>query len=172
VLLSFPDTSAFQNLQNICLLSACYDFGLRSGDETWTYTSFSLCTSVQHPYASLRTEFVSFWFLAYPTPLLWKYGRYSLPKHHFSFIGLHSIISQKKVLLYTSLFTELCVQWSKKLINHLKVTYSKERSPLWKANSHSAVQQIPRLLKKGKAISVTGREGPYGCETSRLPHFL
>jgi hypothetical protein len=24
----------------------------------------------------------------------------------------------------------------------------------------------------GKAIPVTGREGPYGCETSRLPHFL
>jgi hypothetical protein len=26
--------------------------------------------------------------------------------------------------------------------------------------------------KKGKAIPVTGREGPQGCETSRLPHFL
>jgi hypothetical protein len=26
--------------------------------------------------------------------------------------------------------------------------------------------------KKGKAIPVTGREGPSGCETSRLPHFL
>jgi hypothetical protein len=26
--------------------------------------------------------------------------------------------------------------------------------------------------KKGKAILVTGRGGPYGCETSRLPHFL
>jgi hypothetical protein len=26
--------------------------------------------------------------------------------------------------------------------------------------------------KKGKAISVTGREGPLGCETSRLPQFL
>jgi hypothetical protein len=25
---------------------------------------------------------------------------------------------------------------------------------------------------KGKAIPVTGREGPYGCETSRVPHFL
>jgi hypothetical protein len=23
-----------------------------------------------------------------------------------------------------------------------------------------------------KAISVTGRAGPYGCEMSRLPHFL
>jgi hypothetical protein len=23
-----------------------------------------------------------------------------------------------------------------------------------------------------KAVPVTGREGPYGCETSRLPHFL
>jgi hypothetical protein len=27
-------------------------------------------------------------------------------------------------------------------------------------------------MVKGKAIPVTGREGPYGCETSRLPHFL
>jgi hypothetical protein len=26
--------------------------------------------------------------------------------------------------------------------------------------------------KKGKAILVTGREGPKGCETSRLPHYL
>jgi hypothetical protein len=25
---------------------------------------------------------------------------------------------------------------------------------------------------KGKAIPVTGRGGPYGCETWRLPHFL
>jgi hypothetical protein len=26
--------------------------------------------------------------------------------------------------------------------------------------------------KKGKVIRVTGRRGPYGCETSRLPYFL
>jgi hypothetical protein len=25
---------------------------------------------------------------------------------------------------------------------------------------------------KGKAIPVTGREDPEGCETSKLPHFL
>jgi hypothetical protein len=29
-----------------------------------------------------------------------------------------------------------------------------------------------RNIKKGKDIPVTGREGPYGCETSRPPHFL
>jgi hypothetical protein len=28
------------------------------------------------------------------------------------------------------------------------------------------------IHSKGKAIPVTGRGGPYGCETSRLPHFL
>jgi hypothetical protein len=28
------------------------------------------------------------------------------------------------------------------------------------------------LVKKGNAISVTGRGGPLGSETSRLPHFL
>jgi hypothetical protein len=27
-------------------------------------------------------------------------------------------------------------------------------------------------VKKCKAIPVTGLGGPYGCETSRLPHFL
>jgi hypothetical protein len=26
--------------------------------------------------------------------------------------------------------------------------------------------------RNGKAIPVTGRGGPYGCETSRIPHFL
>jgi hypothetical protein len=26
--------------------------------------------------------------------------------------------------------------------------------------------------KRGKTISVTGREGPYGCETSRFQRFL
>jgi hypothetical protein len=26
--------------------------------------------------------------------------------------------------------------------------------------------------KKAKAIPVRGREGPYVCETSRLPHFI
>jgi hypothetical protein len=29
-----------------------------------------------------------------------------------------------------------------------------------------------QIVGKGKAIPVTGREGPEGCETSRLPHFL
>jgi hypothetical protein len=27
-------------------------------------------------------------------------------------------------------------------------------------------------IKKSKAIPVTGREDPYSCETSRLPHLL
>jgi hypothetical protein len=28
------------------------------------------------------------------------------------------------------------------------------------------------MRKKCKAVPLTGREGPYGCETSRLSHFL
>jgi hypothetical protein len=28
------------------------------------------------------------------------------------------------------------------------------------------------MVKKGIAITVTGYEGPYGCETLRLPHFI
>jgi hypothetical protein len=31
---------------------------------------------------------------------------------------------------------------------------------------------IPSLDKKGKAITLAGRGGPEGYETSRLPHFL
>jgi hypothetical protein len=30
----------------------------------------------------------------------------------------------------------------------------------------------PHPKVKVKDIHVTGRGGPYGCETSRLPHFL
>jgi hypothetical protein len=32
--------------------------------------------------------------------------------------------------------------------------------------------RVTRMKEKGKAIPVTGRGGPYGCETSRLPHIL
>jgi hypothetical protein len=28
------------------------------------------------------------------------------------------------------------------------------------------------MIRKGKAIPVTGRESPYGCETSKVPHLL
>jgi hypothetical protein len=28
------------------------------------------------------------------------------------------------------------------------------------------------VKREGRAIPITGREGPWGCETSRLPHFL
>jgi hypothetical protein len=31
---------------------------------------------------------------------------------------------------------------------------------------------VKRTRRKGKTIPVTGRGGPWGCETSRLPHFL
>jgi hypothetical protein len=38
--------------------------------------------------------------------------------------------------------------------------------PIW------ARHFVINSLLKGKAIPVRGREGPYGCETLRLPHFL
>jgi hypothetical protein len=28
------------------------------------------------------------------------------------------------------------------------------------------------MVKRGKVVHVTGREGPWGCERSRLPHLL
>jgi hypothetical protein len=34
------------------------------------------------------------------------------------------------------------------------------------------IHEKAKAKKKGKAIPVTGHEGPWGCETSRLPHFL
>jgi hypothetical protein len=34
------------------------------------------------------------------------------------------------------------------------------------------VETVDGNGKKGKAIPVTGRGGPWGCETSRLPHIL
>jgi hypothetical protein len=36
----------------------------------------------------------------------------------------------------------------------------------------AVVQLHNNVKEKGEAIPVTGRGGPYGCETSRLPHFL
>jgi hypothetical protein len=35
---------------------------------------------------------------------------------------------------------------------------------------YSSVEHLVYL--RGKAIPVTGREGPWGCERPRLPHFL
>jgi hypothetical protein len=32
--------------------------------------------------------------------------------------------------------------------------------------------KIFSLSKKGEAVTVTGHGGPWGCETSRPPHFL
>jgi hypothetical protein len=37
---------------------------------------------------------------------------------------------------------------------------------------HIIGSQMAVRLKKGKVIPVTGRRYPYGCETSRFPHFL
>jgi hypothetical protein len=43
-------------------------------------------------------------------------------------------------------------------------------SPGRKRPALEADDSVPCV--KQKAISVAGRGGPYGCETSRLPHFL
>jgi hypothetical protein len=37
---------------------------------------------------------------------------------------------------------------------------------------HDIEEFTDTVLHEGKAIPVTGRGGPYGCETSRLPDFL
>jgi hypothetical protein len=45
-------------------------------------------------------------------------------------------------------------------------------SDFWEHNQDRAYSLVEPLKDKGKAIPVTGHEGPQGCETSRLPHFL
>jgi hypothetical protein len=41
-----------------------------------------------------------------------------------------------------------------------------------KATSETCAMNYVKIKKKRKLIPVTGRGGPQGCETSRLPHFL
>jgi hypothetical protein len=36
----------------------------------------------------------------------------------------------------------------------------------------AAESKLVYIKVKDKAIHVTGREGPQGCETSRIPHFV
>jgi hypothetical protein len=46
-------------------------------------------------------------------------------------------------------------------------------SPVIKRPKHGADHLLPSSAEdKNKAIPVAGRGGPYGCETSRLPHYL
>jgi hypothetical protein len=40
----------------------------------------------------------------------------------------------------------------------------------WMFMKHAG--QVHNIVKKGKSIPVTGRGGPLGCASSRLPHFL
>jgi hypothetical protein len=39
-------------------------------------------------------------------------------------------------------------------------------------NDVTLVRHRPQHLCEGKAIPVTGHEGPLGCETSRFPHLV
>jgi hypothetical protein len=57
------------------------------------------------------------------------------------------------------------------------VEEGKKSLPLPKIEYWQMIQPSPLTIlnhskKKGKAIPVTGHGGPWGCETSRLPHFL
>jgi hypothetical protein len=51
-------------------------------------------------------------------------------------------------------------------------TYTKKENIQVAFESTTLTHNIMSEKKKGKAIPVTGREGPWCCETSRLPHFL
>jgi hypothetical protein len=43
---------------------------------------------------------------------------------------------------------------------------------VWRERTNQHMNDLYRTPHLEKAISATGREGPYGCETSRLPHNL
>jgi hypothetical protein len=46
-------------------------------------------------------------------------------------------------------------------------------TPHWLPSRYNPIWVITEInVKKDKAIPVTGRVGPLGCETSRFPHFL
>jgi hypothetical protein len=71
-----------------------------------------------------------------------------------------------------NIFNFNCSKVKETLFNHSKHDVQPSNS----TNSVPATRKIGCApitnVKRGKAIPVTGREGPYGCETSRLPHFL
>jgi hypothetical protein len=74
--------------------------------------------------------------------------------------------ASKSVLQKTAIYTQLAailhmfpdaMGWARNLLS----------SSVWSVSLTTDI-----LYYKGKAIPVTGHEGPLGCETSRLPHFL
>jgi hypothetical protein len=73
-----------------------------------------------------------------------------LPKLQFAFNGLHGVIFQKKKLFITAAV----------------------RAPHLLFFGDRGSRFLQNVADKGKAIPVTGRGGPYGCETSRLPYIL
>jgi hypothetical protein len=72
------------------------------------------------------------------------------------------------------------------LLSEVKWHWKRIKAPICFATGHiivrarnSPIQNMEKPLKmkghaqkKGQTISVTGLEGPYGCETSRFPRFL
>jgi hypothetical protein len=57
--------------------------------------------------------------------------------------------------------------------SHCQCQYSNREHPDYKAKVLLLDQSaLSSSGLKGKAIPVTDRGGPQGCETSRLPHFL
>jgi hypothetical protein len=60
----------------------------------------------------------------------------------------------------------LAVKWPEYETNHSPPPNAKVK------NVYSYTSTLHGVVKKKKAIPVTGRGGPQGCETLRLPHFL
>jgi hypothetical protein len=48
----------------------------------------------------------------------------------------------------------------------------REEQEVGKNSKNNKHRSIALYFTRGKAIHLTDRGGPYGCETPRLPHFL
>jgi hypothetical protein len=104
-----------------------------------------------HPYQMIRLRDVSQWWMKILIRMFYKRQK------NKKIISLHldeSTDIANKTLLHIDILTGT-VKWLQKIswTSLLATTY------YWK-------------VKKAKAILVPERERPYGCETSRLPHFL
>jgi hypothetical protein len=74
-------------------------------------------------------------------------------------------------LILSTIFVKFIVSWTLDIV-HFNYT-SQSWMPVHSLSEQfTAVILHRQIVCKGKAIPVRSRGGPYGCETSRLPHFL
>jgi hypothetical protein len=81
--------------------------------------------------------------------------------------GICTDINKYFIIYFLNLSSFILQNWLK--LQSLGKWFFCFREPLGSILMHGLKSEYK---KKGKTIPVTGRRGPYGCETSKLPHFL